>query len=184
MSSPTERDGRAALAVLGAAVLWGTAGTAAVLGPDEATSWQLASIRLLLGGSALALVGHLLRARAAALAPAPAGRRPIPAPPPRTGGRAERWAGLLAVLTMASFQASYFVAVDRAGVTIGTAVAIGTVPAAAGVLQALILRQRPSRPWWAATIVALVGLALLLVPAADDAVRADAIGVVARQVAG
>ncbi len=44
---------------------------------------------------------------------------------------------------------------------IGTVVALGSAPVVTGLLDAGLRSRRPERRWWAATALALVGLALV-----------------------
>jgi drug/metabolite transporter, DME family len=125
------------LAVIGASVLWGTAGTAGLL--VSADSVALAAARLVIGGTALAVF-------------AGAGLR-----------RAIRPALLLGAVAVAAYQLCYFAAVARTGVAIGTVVAIGSGPVFTGVLSWLLDGRRPSGRWAAATAVAVCGCAALIV---------------------
>ena len=51
------------LAVIAAAVLFGTTGTSQALGPDGTTPLGVGAVRLLIGGTALAALGFLLARR-------------------------------------------------------------------------------------------------------------------------
>lgn len=134
-AAPTARRG--ASLVVAAAALFGTIGTARVLGPD-ASSASVGAVRLLIAA------GLLL-----ALA-APSGwsalRSACVLPGVWTAGVAQ-----------AAFNITFFGAVTRAGVAVGTLVAIGCTP----ILTGLATRQL-SRSWLAATALALVGLTALL----------------------
>lgn len=124
------------LAVVAAAVLWGTAGTAGLL--VSADSVALAAARLVIGGAALAVLA-------------------------RTGlRRAFRPGLLLAAVAVAAYQLCFFAAVARTGVAIGTVVAIGSGPVFTGLLSWLLHRQRPSLRWAAATAAAVAGCAALI----------------------
>ncbi|MFF5210334.1 DMT family transporter [Streptosporangium sp. NPDC000396] len=125
------------LAVVGAAVLWGTAGTAGLLvaGVDPIS---LAAARMVVGGLVLAVaVGPAMR-----LLP----RRDLL---------------LAAALAAAAYQLCYFAAVSRTGVAIGTVVAIGSGPVFTGLLSWLLDRVPPSRRWAGATAAAIAGCAVL-----------------------
>ncbi|MEO3799614.1 EamA family transporter [Nonomuraea sp. B1E8] len=125
------------LAVVGASVLWGTAGTAGLL--VSADSVALAAARLVIGGTALAL--H-----------AGAGLRSAFRP------------GLLpAAAAVAAYQLCFFAAVGRTGVAIGTVVAIGSGPIFTGLLSWLLHGGRPSGRWTVATTAAICGSAALIV---------------------
>jgi drug/metabolite transporter, DME family len=147
--------------VLGGAVLWGTAGVAVTLGPDDARVWQIAAVRLGLGAVLLLAVAAATRAWS---------------PPPRGG------AGLVAGIALAVFQLGYFTAIDRTGVALGTVVAIGSSPLFAGLVDRLWSGARPERRWWPATGLGVVGLVLLLAPAGGEVT--DVGGIAAGLLAG
>lgn len=134
------------LAVAGAAVLWGTAGTAGALALGEGAGVapeSLAAARLVIGGIALAL----------AAVPLLAGRV-------RPGGAWRQLA--IAAVAVAGYQLAFFAAVDRSGVAISTVVAIGSGPVFTGALTWLLDRTPPTPRWIAATTAAVVGCAVLL----------------------
>ena len=137
--------GRAVLAVLAAATLFGTTGTAQALGPPGTTPLGVGAARIAVGGAGLiavlpALGGH--RRDALAL-------------------WSSRW-GLLAGVMTALYQVCFFGGVSRAGVALGTLVTIGSGPVFTGFLSWLLLRERPRGSWVVATSVCVVGLALLI----------------------
>ena len=85
-----------------------------------------------------------------------------------TGGmRRAAWRGLTprhvlgAGLCMAVYNLAFFAGVRLAGVAAGTAIALGSGPIWAGLLQALVQRVPPAPTWWAATAVAVTGGVLL-----------------------
>ena len=141
MSAPT---GPAVAAVLAAAVLFGTTGTAQALGPDGTTPLGVGAARLAVGGLALLavlpLVGGSTRVATGLW------RTPV---------------GLLAGVCTALYQVSFFAAVDRAGVALGTLVTIGSGPVFAGLLGAVLLRERVEASWLVATGTCVGGLSLL-----------------------
>ncbi|GAA3575644.1 DMT family transporter [Nonomuraea rosea] len=131
------------LAVVGASVLWGTAGTAGLL--VSADSVALAAARLVIGGAALALL-------------AGAGVR-----------RAVTPGLLLAAVAVAAYQLCFFAAVGRTGVAIGTVVAIGSGPVFTGLLSWALHGRRPSGRWALATTAAVCGCAALIAGGAPAA---------------
>jgi DME family drug/metabolite transporter len=143
---PSSRGGAGpVLAVLGAAVLFGTTGTAQALGPSGTTPLGVGAARIVIGGlGLLAVLPRVGGSRRAALALW------------RT-----RW-GLLAGLMTAAYQVLFFGGVHLAGVALGTLVTIGSGPVFTGLLSWLVLRERPERSWVIATTVCVVGLALLV----------------------
>lgn len=62
---------------------------------------------------------------------------------------------------VAVYQLAFFEGVARAGVAIGTIVAIGSAPVTAGLLAWAVLGERPTPRWIAATALAIGGVALL-----------------------
>ncbi len=168
------RQGRttsAVLAALAAAALWGTTGTARALGPGDADPVAVGALRVAVGALVLVLMAVGDRARR-------------PPARPREGGALPTWVVvLLGGLCVATYQAGFFVGVSRAGVAVGTVVALGLAPVATGLL-ATVLGERPDRRWVLATAVAVTGVALLVVGAAGPSGRADAFGIAAAAVAG
>jgi DME family drug/metabolite transporter len=144
---------RPELLIIGAAVLWGTTGTAQDLGDVGASPVAVGTIRILLGGLLLAVfaVG--------------AGRPTSPWP-----------AYVVGAVAVAGYQASFFAAVDRAGVALGTLVAIGSGPVFTGIVALVASGERPVSRWFPATGLAVAGCALLLAPGGDS--ELDAVGLV------
>src|SRR3954466_15111112 len=70
-----------------------------------------------------------------------------------------RTAGI--AIGVCTYQLSFFAAVNLTGVAVGTVVAIGTGPAAAGVLGRLVNGERLSARWALATACAAAGVLLL-----------------------
>src|SRR3954462_7732715 len=70
-----------------------------------------------------------------------------------------RTAGI--AIGVCTYQLSFFAAVKLTGVAVGTVVAIGTGPAAAGILGRLVNGERLTRRWATATLAAAAGVALL-----------------------
>lgn len=156
----------AVAAVLVAATLFGTTGTAQALGAQEATPLGVGAVRLVLGGMGLLLVLPLV-----------GGRR-------RDAVRLWRTpAGVVAGVCTALYQVSFFAAVQQAGVAVGTLAAIGSGPVLAGLLARFLLGERPGRSWVLATGLCLVGLTLL-VTGGGAAQRVDLGGVALAVLAG
>ena len=149
----------AALQVLLAAALWGTTGTAMTLAPAAADAAGIGALRLLLGGLALALLawrsGDLQRAR------------PLPL-------RALAGAGIM----IAAYQLCFFNGISRNGVALGTMVAIGSAPVLAGILEWAIEGRKAGGRWLAATMLALSGCALFLLPGDGMPAMLEPVGLV------
>ncbi len=129
-----------------AGVLWGTSGTAQHLGaaglsPFWVGAAQLAAASVFLG---LALLWAQRRQPAALVLN------------PRTAGL--RWSWFFwASLGIAGYSVFFYEGLMLAGVGVGTAVAIGSSPIWAGLLQALVLRAPLSALWWLGTLISVAG---------------------------
>lgn len=132
-----------ALTVLAAGMLYGTTGTAQALAPVGTDPSSIGLVRIALGGLALLPFAAAreggLRALARGLSP---------------------WV-LLAGAGLAGFQVLFFRGVIAAGVALGTVVAIASGPVFAGILGAVVFRERLSPAWWASTALAVLGCALV-----------------------
>src|SRR3954454_3030610 len=130
--------------VLGAAILFGTTGTARALGPDISPLGVGAS-RIAVGAALLAILAAVL-ARRAPEAPAGWSRRVVLA-----GG-----------LGVAGYQLSFFAAVADTGVAVGTVVALGSAPVFAGLASRITTNTRLDARWAACTALATAGVTLLV----------------------
>jgi DME family drug/metabolite transporter len=147
--------------VLLAAVCFGTTGTAQALGPDAAPT-SVGAARIAVGGAILLLV-----ARAVPAAAAPWPRREL----------------AVIAAAIAVYQLSFFAAVDRTGVAVGTVVALGSAPAIAGVTARLFDGQPLTGRWAAATALACGGVLLLVLGSGADA-SVDPSGIMLAVVSG
>jgi DME family drug/metabolite transporter len=137
--------------VLGAAVLWGTTGTAQAFAPAGFDPKVIGALRLSVGG--VALLGLALY------------RREL--------GQLSEWNWLpilLAAAFTASYQLCFFSAVARTGVAVGTIVGIGSAPIFGGVLGLIFRGEKPSRRWLLATVLATLGCSLLSLSGGDVAI--------------
>jgi len=103
-------------------------------------------MRIVAGGSLLALVAWRVADRSGARAPT----RQLPLGVVLVGGAA-----------VLAYQPAFFAGVRLNGVAVGTVVALGAAPAMTGLLEWLVTRRLPSRPWFVATGCAVIGVALL-----------------------
>ena len=62
---------------------------------------------------------------------------------------------------MALYQICFFTGTTRTGVALATVVALGSAPMFSGLINAAILRQRPTTAWMAGTTLAIIGVALI-----------------------
>ena len=135
------------LLVVAAGVLFGTAGTAQALGPAGSTPLGVGIVRIVVGAVVLLIAMPLLGSSPRRLIPL--WRTP---------------AMLVTATTAGAYQLFFFAGVSRAGVALGTLVAVGSAPLFAGLVGWAVLRHRPSLGWLVATLVCLVGLGLLTAP--------------------
>ncbi|WP_150240784.1 DMT family transporter [Nocardiopsis quinghaiensis] len=135
---------RGPLPILAAAVLWGTTGTASSLAPTSAPAAAIGSAGLVLGGLLLFLTG---RGSLALLV---------------RSGESTRWTLALGALAVAGYPLSFYPAVAQAGVAVATVITLGSAPVFAGLLAWLTGRVRPTARWFAATLAAVLGCAVLV----------------------
>lgn len=141
--------------VIGAALLWGTTGTAQAFAPGFDPK-VIGALRLLIGGIALMLLAIK--------------RKEL--------GKFSDWKlrpVFLAAAFTASYQLCFFAAVAKTGVAIGTIVGIGSAPIAGGLLGLIFRGERPGRRWLLATILAIFGCSLLSFSGGDVAI--DPVGI-------
>jgi DME family drug/metabolite transporter len=143
------------LLVLAAAVCFGTTGTAQALGPDDTTPLTVGAARIAVGAVLLAVA-----ARGAGGIGRPAWR---PATLTAMGA------------AVALYQVTFFAAVERTGVGVGTVVALGSAPAFAGVAGWVANGEAVDARWARSTCLAVAGVAVLVLAGADATV--DAVGV-------
>ena len=132
-----------AIKVLTSAVLFGTVGTAIAYAPENAGGSALGIGRLAIG--ALLLLIFM----------------------PIFGGKrknffvhARKKSVFFMALSAAAFQPFFFSATTSNGVALSTLLAVGCIPIFSGILSALIFHERFSALWFAATALAIFGLAL------------------------
>lgn len=142
MSVPGKTAVNGAWFVLGAALLWGTTGTAQSFAPAGFDPIVIGFLRLAIGGAALLLLA-LSRGEIGSLRDWPLR------------------ATFLAALFTAAYQVCFFAAVAKTGVAVGTIVGIGSAPIAGGLLGYLFRGERPGRRWGLATFLAIIGCTLL-----------------------
>lgn len=129
------------LVVLLGAILWGTTGTAQTLMPQTIHPLAVGASRLAVGGFSLLLILLVMR---------------------KINFRNWPWkATIYAAVSMAVFQYLFFSSVRLTGVAIGTVVTIGSAPVFSGIIEWLLIKRRPTRVWLTATVLAIVGCALL-----------------------
>lgn len=131
------------LLILGAALLWGTTGTAQAVGPSGTSPLAVGTLRLVLGGAGLVAVA----AFTGKLRPA----TPLPFR-----------AVLVTALGVAAYQPLFFAGVATTGVALGTVIAIGSGPVFAGLISVAVGPWRPGRRWIIATALAITGVVAIV----------------------
>lgn len=173
-------------AVLLAAVLFGTTGTAQALGTDGSNPISVGAARLVFGGSLLAAVSLWMARRRTselrgeldlALDPDP---RPL-----STRLRIPSW--LIAALgggAVLAYQPLFFGGAQLNGVAIGTVVALGSAPVFTGIFEAILNRRFPGRSWAIATTGAIAGVAVLALATSESGGGAGGLGMLVSAGAG
>lgn len=152
-------DGRHMLAVLSASVLWGTFGTVAHQAPPG-------SSQLLVGLSTFGFGGLILLAL------------DVHAPGRLVRDRRTTLLLFAGVLGVVGHAGMYYVSMSLVGVAVGNALALGSAPVFAAMLERVV-DHRPVRGEWAgATAVCVVGVALLAVGARSEPGTNPLVGVV------
>lgn len=148
--------------VVAAAALWGTTGTAQSFAPANTSPYWIGTLRMVIATLFFAaFIGwHQHRGERVAVSMAPA---------------TWRWV-VLAGLCMAGYNLSFFAGVKATGVAIGTAIAVGSGPAWAGLLQSLVYRKPPAPAWWAGTLLAIGGGSLMVMTGTAGGLRVDLAG--------
>ncbi|MGN6409193.1 MAG: DMT family transporter [Curtobacterium sp.] len=128
-------------AVLVAAAVWGTTGTATHFAPGV-PAFVFGAVTFGLGGIVLALGTGRGALRAVA---DPASRR---------------WV-LLGAASLVVYAVAFYAALADAGVALGTTVAIGSSPVFAGLVEWVVDGRRVTRRWVVATLVSVVGMVVV-----------------------
>ncbi|WP_052852714.1 EamA family transporter [Streptomyces avicenniae] len=143
--------------VLAAAALWGTTGTVASFAPPAASPLSIGAATMGLGGLlTLALAG---RSAFAVL----------------RGGRGQLVHLLTGAVGVVVYPLAFYLAMDLAGVAVGTVVCLGSAPVFAALLDRLLYGGALTARWAAATTAATGGCAVLVLDghgAAGDRVAA------------
>ncbi|MCZ4329881.1 DMT family transporter [Castellaniella denitrificans] len=159
-SAAVIRPLRGILLVLCAGMLWGTTGTAQSFSDGALSPYWVGALRLgvaalffLVCAGSINGLPHLARQLAG------------------LDWRRAAWAGAC----MAGYNLTFFAGVKATGVAVGTALAIGSGPIWAGLLQ-LAGGARPGPGWWAGTLLAVGGGVLLVFGRGGD-IQADPPGI-------
>jgi DME family drug/metabolite transporter len=145
-------------AVLLAAALWGTTGTAQSFAPGGASAVSVGAARLVFGGLLLLVIGAQGTGLRSLLT-----------------RRSDLGVVLLGGTAVAAYQGCFFFGVARTGVAVGTVVAIGSAPVLTGLLARFFHRAPLTGRWALSTAVATAGCAALVLGGRASGV--DVVGV-------
>lgn len=138
------------IAVLAAALLWGTTGTAASLVPE---------VGALAIGSAAMGIGGLLQA----LIALPSLRRS------RRALTAQRGMLILGAVSVAIYPLAFYGSMRLGGVALGTVISLASAPLLAAVMEAVLDHTRLRARWYVAAALGIIGSILLCLPQGSDA---------------
>lgn len=154
---------RYAVLVLAGAVLFGTTGTTQAFAPDGASSVSIGMARLGFGGLILGIIGCVSWWRR------------------RHNLKRCTWKEGLAVgvgaMVVLIYQWTFFAGARSNGVMVGTVIALGSSPVFTGLIEWLVLRNRPGLRWLLATVLAVAGV-VALSWTTGQRVQIDPLGVV------
>jgi drug/metabolite transporter, DME family len=163
METPLRHPVRGVLLVLAAALLWGTTGTAQSFAPPALASVWVGALRLV--AAALFFGAGFVFVQ-------------------RRWPRGLPWAGVAAAaVCMTAYNLAFFAGVRTSGVAVGTAIALGSGPVWAGLIQMAASRRVLPALLWAGTALA-VGGGGLMIAGAGAAQPLSATGVVLCLLAG
>jgi DME family drug/metabolite transporter len=130
------------LAVVGAALCFGTTGTTQQLGAPDVAPVAVGAARLLCGSIFLFLFAYLQR---------------------RSRGT-ERMTFKDLVICGAGvgiYQLTFFSAVHLTGIAVATVTALGSVPTFSAIVAYVLLGEKPTKSWYLGTSVTIIGIGLL-----------------------
>lgn len=136
-----------AVAVLVAAAVWGTTGTATHFAPGV-PAFVFGAVTFGLGGLVLAATSGRAAVRAV------------------VGRGARRWV-LLGAVSLVVYAVAFYAALADAGVALGTTVAIGSSPVFAGLVEWVADGRRVTGRWVVATLVSVVGMVVVTLARSD-----------------
>lgn len=157
MTIPSPHSTRGIALVLLASTLWGTTGTAQSLGAGGLSPFWVGAAQLAVASAFFSVL--LIAARGLARHRA---QRRGPAPGPTPSDRLPAHWLALASAGVAGYSICFYAGVQRTGVGVGTAVAIGSGPIWAGLIQAVLLRAPLIGLWWLGTAVSVAGGVLMV----------------------
>lgn len=140
MSTTSARTG--ILAVIGAALCFGTTGTTQQLGVPDISPLSVASSRLLIGSIFLFIFAYLQRST-------------------RGDVRMPARDLLICGVGIGAYQLTFFSAVHSTGIAIATVTALGAAPTLSAVIAYFLLGEKPERSWYLGTAISITGIVLV-----------------------
>lgn len=164
-----DNTGLGILAVVAAAILWGTTGTAATFAPNVSPI-AIGAAAMGIGGILQALVANRTIVRSAPIL------------------RDNRWHLAVGAVSVAIYPLAFYASMHLAGVTIGTVISIGSAPLLAALVEYRLDASRLTKRWIVGAAVGLAGMALITVAESlahsNSGGTAPALGVALGLVAG
>jgi DME family drug/metabolite transporter len=142
--SETNHDKLGALGILAAGICFGTTGTSQTLLAKGISPLAVASTRLFVGALTLLLVARLTRFEGS--------HSKV------HFSKMDLW---ISGVGIAIYQLSFFSSVKLTGVPIATLTALGSAPIFTGIVAYALVRERPTRVWFVATLITTCGIVLL-----------------------
>ncbi len=147
--TPVDKRG-AVIVVLLAGVLFGTTGAARIFSDVQASSTSIAAARLGIGAIGLVAVTTMQRGAAELIA---------------LWKRPRVW---IMGVSVATYMATFFAAVQLAGAAVASLVSISLAPLLAGTIARMFGSPWPGRIWAISTALAVVGIVLLSAPTSSQ----------------
>jgi DME family drug/metabolite transporter len=129
------------IGILAAGATFGTTGTLQTLLAKNISGLAIASTRLFVGAITLFIVARFVSQTKVAKI-----------------SRVDLW---MSGIGIAIYQIAFFCSVTLTGVPIATLTALGTSPIFTGLVAYLLVREKPTRVWFQATLITTAGIALL-----------------------
>lgn len=151
------------LAVVGAALCFGTTGTTQQLGVPNVSPVAVASARLICGALFLFIIALTQGKNRGAV------RMPLRDL-------------LICGVGIGMYQLTFFTAVRSTGIAVATVIALGSSPTLSAIVALLALGERPQRTWYVGTVITIIGI--ILVGTANGVAAFNATGVALAVLAG
>lgn len=150
-----EGKGWGVVAILFAAIVWGTTGTAATFAPDVSAA-AIGAAAMGVGGIAQALMASRGIARARGVL------------------WGQRRLLLIGAIAVAIYPLAFYGSMRLAGVTVGTVITIGSAPLLSALIEYLLDKRKLTMRWSIGAFFGLTGMALICV--AENASHGDLVG--------